>query len=181
MRPFSATAVVRGPADSVARVVRDRLGDLVAYLDDISAVEVLERATLADGGVRLVNQWRASDRAAPAIVQRVGELAWTDEALWQADGLGCEFTIRSPAAPSLSCGGRVSYAPAMGGRGARVTVEGAFGLVLGDAAFERLMAGAVETVAGTLIPRNLRRTVEAAALLLEREGVSVASGTQDPP
>jgi hypothetical protein len=82
----------------------------------------------------------------------------------------CGFTIHAPFAPGLACAGRVTYEPAMGGRGTRASFEGEFDLPAGgDSTLDRLLAGAVEMAATTLIPKNLRRTLEAAGQLLEQE------------
>jgi hypothetical protein len=59
------------------------------------------------------------------------------------------------------------FAEAMGGQGTRVTFEGEFDLkpgLLGSlGGVESLVSGFVESVVTTIIPRNLRAVVEAAA------------------
>lgn len=170
MKTFRSTAIVRHPPQAVAGVVRDRLGELATFLDDIEAVEVVERTPLPGGGLRQVNSWAAAPKLSPAIAERIGRLAWIDDAEWTADGLICGFTIHAPSHPGLACAGRVTYEPAMGGRGTRASFEGEFDLPAGgDSTLDRLVAGAVEMAATTLIPKNLRRTLEAASQLLEAE------------
>lgn len=170
MKTFRSTAIVRHPPQAVAGVVRDRLGELATFLDDIEAVEVVERTPLPGGGLRQVNSWAAAPKLSPAIAERIGRLAWIDDAVWAADGLVCGFTIHAPFHPGLACAGRVTYEPAMGGRGTRASFEGEFDLPAGgDSTLDKLLAGAVEMAATTLIPKNLRRTLEAAGQLLERE------------
>ena len=175
MKTFRSTAIVRHPPRAVAAVVRDRLGELATFLDDIEAVEAVERTPLPNGGLRLVNNWAAAPRISAAIAERLGPLSWVDDAEWAADGLTCGFTIHTPLAPGLACAGRVTYEPAMGGRGTRASFEGEFDLPPGgDSTLDKLVAGAVEMAATTLIPKNLKRTLEAASQLLEAEAQPIS-------
>jgi hypothetical protein len=172
MKTFRSVAIVRHPPRAVAGVVRDRLEELAGFLDDIEAVACVERTALPDGSVRQVNSWAAAPKISPAIAERIGRLSWFDDAVWASDGLTCGFTIRAPFAPNLACAGRVTYEPAMGGRGARISFEGEFDLAGGESAMDRMLLGAVELAAATLIPKNLKRTLEAAGQLLEAEALA---------
>src|SRR5204863_4905122 len=87
MKTFRSIAIVRHPPQAVAGVVRDRLGELASFLDDIESVACVERTALPDGSLRQVNSWAAAPRISPAIAERIGKLAWFDDAVWEADGL----------------------------------------------------------------------------------------------
>lgn len=175
MRPFRAISIVKHPPHVVARVVRDRLPELASFLEDVDEVEVVEREALADGSVRQVNTWRASTKLAPAVLATLGgPVEWLDEALWRADASVCAFKIEPLFLQgAIQCEGTATYQPAMGGKGTRATFEGAFGFQAAGGAsvagLDRLIASTVEFAAISLIPKNLRRTLEAAAALLDRD------------
>lgn len=178
MKPFKSVIIVKHPIDRLWVTVRDRLPDIAAMLDDIESVTVVEREDACDGVVRLVNCWRTRTKI-PEVLAKVikpDSLGWLDHAEWNEQDRCCRWTIEpSFLAGSIRCAGASTYAPAMGGRGARVTFEGNLDI---DTAGQTALAGALtrplsaaaESVVGTLIPKNFRKTLEAAASLLDAEG-----------
>jgi hypothetical protein len=74
----------------------------------------------------------------------------------------------------ITCHGQTDYAPAIGGRGARVTFQGTFnlapGAVPGLGLLEQPLNAFVESVVTTMIPRNFRKVLVAASELIASEG-----------
>jgi hypothetical protein len=177
MKAFSSVVVVRQPLDRVWGTMRDRLPELGAALDDIESITVIEREDLGPGSVRLVNEWRSS-QAIPAVLRdRIGAsgLSWLDRNNWDDSSHCCTWVIE-PAVftEHIRCTGSTRYEPAMGGRGTRVTFAGTFDLAPGALAtsagsLQRPAAAFIESIATAVIPRNVRKVIEAAARLIEQD------------
>ncbi len=178
MKPFKSIVVVNHPVDLVWVTVRDRLPEIAAMLDDVNSVTVVEHEDARDGVVRQVNRWRSRTKI-PEMLAKVVEaddLGWLDRAEWSEKDRCCRWTIEPSFLPgSIRCEGASTYAPAMGGRGARVTFEGTLDIdMAGQAALSgalaRPLSAVAESVVSNLIPKNFRKTLEAAASLIEGEG-----------
>jgi hypothetical protein len=184
MSRFTSLIVVRQPLALVWSTVRDRLPELVAELDDVDRVEVLDRRILDDGSVALVNEWWAGQRIPQLVAHALGtaEVGWIDRCTWDADEHVGRWTIEPHVLPGhVHCRGVTAYEPAMGGRGVRVTVDGVFDLdpsaVSGlGTALRRPVGAFVESIVSTMIPRSTRRVVEAAARLIEVENSGSGRG-----
>lgn len=178
MQEFRSLVVVRRPVDDVWRTVRDRLPELVPRVDDVDRVRLVAREDLGDGRVRLVNEWWAAQRI-PEVVARVAgrdEIGWIDRAEWDPHGHVVRWAIEPLVLPeAISCDGETTYEDAMGGRGTRVTVEGrldfdADGLRGVAGPLQRPLAGFVESIASSLVPRSTRSLVQAAVAHLDEAG-----------
>ncbi len=175
MKSFRSLAVVKRPAPEVFAIVRDRLVDLVPMVDDVRAIEVLERDELGNGDVRLVNLWTAAQRVPEAIARPLGadEIVWTDRNVWTSGEMTCRWTIEPGLfTEHIRCEGVTTYEPAMGGRGCRVTLEGTFdlaptALARFSGAIRRPATSLVESMVSTIIPRGTRKVAEAAAELAD--------------
>ena len=171
MKSFQDLVVIRQPPERLWVEVRDCLPELASQLDDIHSVEVLEREDLGGGRLRLVNRWRSTQTIPRLLQERLGatEVSWIDRNEWDETSLVCRWSIEpSVLTDSIRCAGATSYQPAMGGRGTRVTFAGEFEFApgaLGGIAgpLERPLAAFIESIVKTLIPRNLRRVMEAGA------------------
>jgi hypothetical protein len=175
MKPFKTTEIVKAPLDQVWGAIRDRLDELVPYLDDIASVTVEHRNELPDGVVNLINIWRAK-AAIPSILKAVIKpeyLAWTDRAKWLPDKRECRWEIELHFDRERTrCHGTTSFEPAIGGRGTRITFAGEFsmnakGMSGVPSMLESTVASAVESFVTSLIPRNFRKMTQAAASVLE--------------
>lgn len=175
MTPFQSVSVIRHPRAVVAALMRDRLSELVPLISDIEAITTVAREALADGRVRVVNEWqaRADVPAALAAVIRPDTLRWTDTALWSADGGVCTWSI-APAfqAGRLTCAGETRYGEAMAGRGTRVDFAGqlevsARGLAGITALLESQLGRAIESFAVNLIPASFRNVTRALGAFLD--------------
>lgn len=172
MKPFAALAVLRVDPAVLAQRMRDRLVEVGAALDDVESIAELERVEAPDG-VRILNRWIARQRV-PTLMQGwlgADEISWLDRAFWHADGSGCDWSIQpSIGADRITCAGTTRFEPAMGGKGVRVRFDGSLEI---DPAFiagisgplQRPVTALVESIATTLIPKNLRAAAEATARL----------------
>ena len=146
-------------------------------LDDVESIVLIEREAAGPGKVRLVNEWRSSQRIPPVLRDRLGaaDLGWLDRNLWDEVDHNCTWGIEpSVLTQHVHCAGTTRYEPAMGGRGTRVTFTGTFDLEpRAVAAFagslHKPVTAFVESIATTVIPRNVRKVMEAAARLIDAE------------
>jgi hypothetical protein len=177
LKTFRSLVVVKRPHAVLWSVMRDRLPDMAPQIADIEDIRQLERSTDADGVVHIVNRWRVRHQVPPMIrsVLKSDGLSWIDRNTWDARTFTCDWTIEPEfLTEHINCSGRTTFAPAMAGQGARVTFEGGFYLQPGlfgglPGGIERLAAGFVESIVTTIIPRNLRGVVEAAAAYEPRD------------
>jgi len=173
MKSFKSIVVSRLPVDRLWRTVRDNLPDLASMLDDVEQIRVVERQALASGRVRVVNEWRAKPRLPIPIESVVGADAfvWLDHAEWIEADRRCEWRIEPQfLADRIHCHGVTTYESAMGGAGSKATFEGELDLRPGALSgagglIERGVTPIVESIVTTVIPKNFRKIVEAAAKL----------------
>jgi hypothetical protein len=169
MKSFKSVVVVRHPHSIIADVMRDHLADFAHNLTDIDSVVERERTLEQGAVVRIVNEWKLRYQIPAAIKGFIGdgELGWLDFNHWQ--GNGCDWSIEPFfLAGHISCTGRTSFEPAMAGQGSRVTLQGDFEIRQGfmkgaPALVEGSILRFAETIVTTVLPKNLRAVVEAAA------------------
>jgi hypothetical protein len=177
MKNFKNVLIVKQPLEPVWKTVRDRLPELVQFVDDLESVTVIQRDVPGQGRVRLLNQWRTRQNV-PALLQpKLGAAAigWLDRNEWDEATRRCNWQIEpNVLGDHISCRGMTSYEPAIAGRGTRVTFEGVFDLspsalrsVAGP--FERPLTAFVESIVTTMVPKNFRRILEAATELIRSE------------
>jgi hypothetical protein len=150
--------------------MRDHLSEFAQNLADIESIRRIERATDADGIIYIVNEWSVQ-RALPTslgAILKIDKFSWVDRNRWDEANQTCSWTIE-PAAMSehITCSGETSFAAAIGGRGTRVTLAGQLDIkpsLLGAlGAVGPMFSSFIESIATTIIPRNLRAVAEAAA------------------
>ena len=96
-------------------------------------------------------------------------IGWTDRNVWNARERVCRWSIEPwLLRGGIGCSGETRYEAAIGGRGTRITFEGRFELSPGAlSGIAGALAGPitpfVESIVSNLIPRNLRKVIEAAA------------------
>jgi hypothetical protein len=171
VKTFRSLVVLRRPHEALWTIMRDHLAELAPQIADIKEIRQLDRRVDADGVVHIVNVWRVRHAVPPVLrsILKADELGWIDRNAWDSATLTCSWSIEPNFLTEyIDCAGRTIFAPAMAGQGARVTFEGGFdlkpgllGLSLG--AVEKLVSGFLESIVTTVIPRNLRGVVEAAA------------------
>ena len=168
MKAFRAVVVVKRPRGDIWAAIRDRLPAVAAQMPNVASVNQIERLVREDGTLCIVNEWRLRFAVPPGLRDMVeGELGWTDRSAWDESAYTCRWAI-APffLANRLSCTGTTAFERALGGEGAKVTMEGT--LALSSAALGPLsgpVAGIAELVLTTIIPKNLRSLVEAAGAL----------------
>ncbi len=82
---FEFEETIPGPIDRVYDMLRDRLTDLVPYLEAIDSIEVLERDDDDDGQTKIVNLWKGNARLMPLMARPFVTKAmtkWKDHATW---------------------------------------------------------------------------------------------------
>jgi hypothetical protein len=173
LKTFRSLVVLKRPHRELWTIMRDHLVELAPHIGDIETILQLERQVDADGVVHLVNRWHVRQQV-PGVIRpmvKTDELSWIDRNTWDARSFTCSWTIEPDFLTEyISCSGETNFAPAMGGQGARVTFEGRLDLkpgLLGASrgGVEKLVSGFLESIVTTLIPRNLRAVVDAAAVL----------------
>lgn len=170
MKTFRSLVVLKRPQPELWTAMRDHLVDFAGQIADIKDIRQIERTTAADGVVHIVNEWRVRQKV-PAVLRSIlktGELSWIDRNTWDAKDAICTWAIEpSFLTESIACSGTTSFSPAIGGQGTRVTFAGEFelkpGLLGSLGSIESLLSGFLESIVTTVIPRNLRAVVEAAA------------------
>lgn len=164
------------PPRAVFEVFRDRLPEVVPYLDDIREIRV-EQRDQTDGVVRLHNVW-ASDREVPRVVRpllKPDQLQWDDFASWHEDGLYSEWEIRTRVfADAVQCKGRTEILDDGAGN-TRVHISGSFDVDLGTVPgvpgfMGKRIAPQVEKFIVSLITPNLERTNVAVGRFLDGQG-----------
>jgi hypothetical protein len=100
------------PVTRVYQAVRDHQADLVPYMPDIKAVEVIERNRLDDDRLQLLNHWHG-DTEIPSLIKRfVSEemMSWKDHALWHDSDLYVEWRLETFYLSGLfSCTGTTRF------------------------------------------------------------------------
>jgi hypothetical protein len=164
--------------------MRDHLVEFSGSIADIEGIRQLERTSGPDGMVHIVNEWRMRQQIPAAIrsMLKIGELVWIDRNSWNAATGICSWTIEpSFLGEYITCSGETTFTTAMAGRGARVTFTGELDLkpgLLGSlGSIEPMVSGFLESIVTTIIPRNLRAVVEAAAAFELPRDASSCSGS----
>ena len=171
MKTFRSLVVLKRPHQELWTVMRDHLVDFAGRISDIDEIRQVSRTQDSEGVVHIVNEWRVRQQV-PAMIRpilKTSELSWIDRNTWNARTHTCSWTIEPGfLTEHIACSGNTCFAPAMGGQGARVTFEGELdlkpGLLSGPlGGVDKLLSGFLESIVTTVIPRNLRNVVEAAA------------------
>jgi hypothetical protein len=108
---FEVEDDVSHPRDDVYGLIRDDMPLLLPYLNDVDAIIVLE-SKQEEGGLRILNEWRGSAAAAPAVVRKFLKpetLSWKDHAFWPEGGYRAEWRLEPKVGGSLfDCSGTTS-------------------------------------------------------------------------
>jgi hypothetical protein len=177
MKSFKSMIVVKHPKKVVWETMRDRLTDMVPFLDDVAAIKQIDRRVSGYGAVRLTNLWKADIEIPDAIrsILHASEVSWLDRAEWFQIRDRCEWQIEPQFfTDHIHCAGTTSFEPAIGGRGTRITFEGKLDIALSNIpGVPRFMQGtatkAIESLVTTLIPKNFQKLTAALSNLLEQQ------------
>ena len=175
MKPFSSVTVVKHPLNVVWVTIRDRLPELVPYIDNIEGITQLKREELPDGNIRLDNLWQLDSNLSSIRAANLArdDLRWIDRAEWQLHSHVCHWQIEPHfMSGQMTCRGLTRYEPAIGGRGTRITFEGQLNIAvrneIGASSFlDGTLLRGFESLASTLVPRNLRKLAEAVSSFLD--------------
>lgn len=172
---FRSESTIPHPRDAVFAAYRDNLPEVIRFLDDISAVNVLAREETG-GVVKLHNEW-VSERDIPSVAQQFikpEHLRWDDHASWDASSYVCHFDIRTRAfTDAVRCDGTNTFVDDP--KGTRVILEGTFEVtnikVPGVPSFlaKRLVPQIESFIIGLVRP-NLEKVNEAVGRYLDTQG-----------
>lgn len=172
---FTSTSTIAHPRAAVFAAYRDRLPEIVAYMEDISEVVVLSRAD--EGGVTtLHNEWHSA-REVPKVAQafiKPDQLQWDDYASWDEGAFRCTFDIKTRAfREAVRCHGTNTFVEE--GGVTKVVLEGLFEVDLKHIpGVPRLLAGRIapqiEKFIIQLIQPNLEKTNQAVGAFLDAQG-----------
>jgi hypothetical protein len=177
MKKFKNVIIVKHPKTPVWKTMRDRLPEMVPYLDNVASITQVQRQPGKAGSVQLVNLWKA-DVKIPAAIQSiidVPNLSWLDRAEWLESRSECRWSIEPQFLPgSIRCAGSTHFEPALGGGGTRITFEGELEVsadrISGLPGFAQTAASHVmEALVISLVPKNFRKITDAISILLERK------------
>ena len=162
--------MLKRPQQELWAIMRDHLVDFAGDIADIEEIRQIERTAGADGIVDIVNEWRMRQQIPAAIraMLNIGELGWIDRNTWNAATATCSWTIEpSFLGDYVTCSGETTFTSAMAGQGTRVRLPASSMSNQVCSALWAIIApmvsGFVESIVTTIIPRNLRAVVEAAA------------------
>ena len=177
MKQFRSVLVLKRPWQELWVTMRDYLPDFAGNIADIDDIREIERRVDPYGAVCIVNEWSVRQRLPEALsaMLKIDRFTWIDRNRWDESRGVCGWSIEPGVfGEHIACCGETGFAPAMGGRGARVTFTGELDIkpsllgTMGPVA--PMLSGFVESIVTTIIPHNLRAVAEAAAEF--RRGVS---------
>lgn len=176
MKQFKSVILVKHPVETVWQTIRDRLPEMVQFLDDVKDIK-LESRTQNPNSLQLINVWQA-DIILPTKVQTILEtdsVKWTDRAEWFEENNLCQWSIEPHFFKDrIDCKGSTQFESAIGGRGTRITFGGELVINTKDipgvpAFMESTVTKTVESIITTLIPKNFRKITDALSILLKQQ------------
>jgi hypothetical protein len=171
LKSFRSLVVLKRPPRAIWIALRDHMPELAERLPDIESLNQTERRVGEDGKINIVNEWRVRYPFPPAVrsIVDLGDIGWIDRNCWDERAGACDWAIEPFfLTEHIRCKGRTVFEPAMAGNGTRVTLEGQLELKAGflrgfGTVLESQLAGILEPIVTTAIPKNLRGILEAAA------------------
>ncbi len=176
MKTFKSVILVKYPQELVWQAIRDRLPEMVPYLDDVAKITQEHRKEDDDGSLLLINIWKA-DAKIPKILHSIidpDSLSWTDRAQWISENNACHWAIEPHFFPDRTkCTGITYYEQAMGGRGTRITFTGELEVNAKNipglpSMMEAKASKTIESLVTTLIPKNFRKVTGALSSILDK-------------
>jgi hypothetical protein len=177
MKTFKSIIMVKYPRNIVWETIRDRLPELVPFLDDVADIVPEHRQEHLEGSLELINIWKADIKIPPILHSVIdpSTLSWTDRAKWNESQNICHWAIEPHFLPDrIRCSGRTQFEEAMGGRGTRINFEGALEVTTKDfpglpAFMEVTATQTIESLVASLIPKNFRKVTDALSHLLNQD------------
>ncbi|TNF36645.1 MAG: hypothetical protein EP329_04945 [Deltaproteobacteria bacterium] len=123
---FSFRAQISGPVDRVLVMLRDRLTDLVPFLDTVDAIEEVGRE-VSGPQITITNAWQGNARGVPAFARPFvsrGMTAWRDVAIWDTEQRTVAWTFEPNKFKNLyTCGG-LNYIRPVGDETTELEING---------------------------------------------------------
>jgi hypothetical protein len=175
MIQFKSTSVIKHPVGLVYETMRDKLPEIVNFLEDIESVQAKERTELKAGNVRIVNIWQAAPALPSFVAQHIKRemLAWTDRAEWDQKAQECRWEIEPHAFKEwVCCIGKTSFEPAIRGEATKITFSGSLELQKSNGTMKVLSGSTsqlVEVIVQRLIPSNFVKVTKALSHYLDEK------------
>ena len=118
--------IINHPLDRVYAVYRDEMVDLVPYMPNVDAIEVVDRQE-GEGEVKLVNRWKVSGSIPRAVRPFFSDdmLSYLDHATWvAAEQTVSWFFELNTLGDAVDCRGINYFKPARGGEATEVILTG---------------------------------------------------------
>ncbi len=141
---IEADSVLRHPRPEVFVAYRDDIQEVVDFMPNVRAIEVLERQE--DGPqVRLHNIWRGGIKLPEKLSSALSTsfFSWDDRAFWDESSWSCEWTIVPLAFEgAVTCEGRCQFVD-LGGDRTRLEMTGELSIHLGRIKVPAFLAGSL--------------------------------------
>ncbi len=117
---FEANDTVTYPSEAILETMIERMEDIVPFLDNIEAIEMIERQDLSKGQIQILRRWQGSATSIPAVIRPFVSaelMAWIDTAIWTPAKYCVEWSQSScnkGAAQLYTCSGVNYFEPAPG-------------------------------------------------------------------
>ncbi len=166
---FTHSEPTRHPRPTVFAAHRDRLLEVVPFLDTVQAVQALSRADHADGTVVLRHRWTGTPNALPALLRPMippQALVWEDTTTWDKGAWEARWVITLPAlGPVFEVKGTNRFLETP--QGCTVEVEG-------DVALYPDRAAELGNIPPAMLPMIERFAIALVVPLIKQSGHAVA-------
>ncbi len=166
---FDVVEDTRHPREVVFSAHKDRLLEIVPFLEDVEKIELRGRASHADGREEQTHLWYGSPSVVPALVRPMVPphlLQWLQKTVWSRKTWTAEWTIDVPGlGGTVEASGRNVYVEA----GGKCRIE-----VSGDFAFRPEKVKELAAVPASVVPMVEKIVVGLIVPLVQRTGVAVS-------
>jgi hypothetical protein len=165
------------PREVVFKTLRDRLPEIVEYMPNITAIDVVERHEPRADVVEFVNVWRG-DASIPSLAKpfiKPDMIRWTDYAIWDESEWICDWRTETAfMTDRVDCSGRNRYEEVDGGIHTRLLIDGELNIDTANfpgvpKLVARRAAPVIEKFIVGLITPNLKGTAKAVNDFLNAE------------
>jgi hypothetical protein len=160
---FKSVSVIKHPQSLVTNALQNQLVDLAPQLEGVESIAQLHRQDVHGEGLKLEHLWCAKTPTLSVLSNAVvgKTLTWVEAVAWTASNTRCdwEITVHEPAA-FVQCRGSTEVAPAMAGRGTRLTFSGTVSLARSTnlpAWLPSMAIGSLESVLGGVFTGHFQK------------------------
>jgi hypothetical protein len=175
---FKTLSIIKHPPKLVWDTMRDHFPNIADLVDEVESITVQSREKIPSGKLKIESIWKAAPQLPSIIVNYIKPemLTWTDIAVWDEQNMICNWTIDSHYfKEKMDCKGYTKFDSAIGGRGCRMTFEGAIfwdgGVPLALGAMDGMVSKALESIMSKMVPNNFQKLTTAVAAFIEKQTV----------